>query len=106
MIASITIPDTGAWSHWYLDDGYIAGPLTFLDSCLPTLEARGLAIGLQLNRAKNALLLSTEKEPALSVLPGVPRFSPSQCLRILGSPVGDKAKCQEWISNNVLAPLQ
>ena len=95
MIASIVLPDIGAWTHWYLDDGYIAGPLPFLDSCLPTLEARGISIGLQLNRAKSALLLSTEEEPTASLLPGVPRFSPSQCLRVLGTPVGDPTKCQE-----------
>ena len=41
-----------SWSHWYLDDGALAGSVEALDAALRALEPQVEAVGLRLNRAK------------------------------------------------------
>ena len=44
--------------------------------------------------------------PAASMFPGVSCLGLSDCVCVLGAPVGDEARCQEWVEENVLAPLR
>ena len=78
------------WSHWYLDDGYIAGPLSALDAFLPQVEEAALKVGLRLNRAKSAVLLSDDGPVPECLVPGVPRVRSTECARVLGTPVGGR----------------
>ena len=94
------------WSQWYLDDGYLVGPRHLLHDLLPQLEAEAHKLGLQLNRGKCAVLVPAaglDLPPAF--LPGVPRVLGSDCLAVLGSPVGGEVKCSEWANENVGRPL-
>jgi hypothetical protein len=106
LIANITLPTSDAWTHWYLDDGYLAGPLAFLDTQLPILEAHARTIGLKLNRSKSTVLVTSEEELPEALLAGIPRITPSMCVRVLGSPVGDDIQCQQWIADHIIHPLK
>jgi hypothetical protein len=97
----------GVWSKWYLDDGYLAGPLMTLHHVLPDLENEAKLLGLSLNKAKCQLFVAGGThldEPRF--LPGIPRVPATSCLAILGAPVGPDEACQDWIQSNILDPLQ
>jgi hypothetical protein len=42
LITSLPLP-AGAWTHWYLDEGYLAGPHHVLSELLPMIEDKGLS---------------------------------------------------------------
>jgi hypothetical protein len=97
----------GVWSQWYLDDGYLAGPRALLHDMLPVLEAEAAKLGLELNRGKCAVLAPVvAADLPESMFPGIPRVSGSECLPVLGSPVGAAEPCKAWVDSSVLAPLQ
>ena len=69
------LPDT-VWSHWYLDDGYLAGPIHALHDTLPAIESAALSVGLHLNRKKSAIIQACTSNLPDSLLPRVPASSP------------------------------
>ena len=92
------------WSHWYLDDGYIAGPRVAVNNILQTVESQARSIGLVLNRSKCSLLIKDTLPDHL--FGGIPRITPAECMTVLGCPVGNQQACQTWVSANVLAPYK
>ena len=95
---------SSGWSHWYLDDGYIAGHRATLNDLLPRLEAASLSLGLQLNRKKCGLLIPGTLEMPDTFFLDIPRIPNTDCMGILGSPVGGPLACQQWVQDQVLAP--
>ena len=81
------------WTKWYLDDGYLGGPLPALDGLLPQIEQAAAQVGLSLNKSKCALLLASSHDSPLW-LPGIPRVPPTECMVVLGSPVGPLDACK------------
>ena len=96
----------GCWSQWYLDDGYLVGPGDVLHDLLPQLEAEAAKLGLALNRSKcNVLVPADGLSLPEDLLPGIPRVSGSDCLAVLGSPVGGTPSCSDWVDQHVGKPL-
>ena len=91
----------GVWSQWYLDDGHLAGPRALLNDMLPVLEAEAAKLGLVLNRSKCAVLAPVfAADLPETMFPGIPRVSGSECLPVLGSPVGASKPCKAWEGSN------
>ena len=97
---------SGGWSHWYLDDGYIAGPRTTVDAALNAVEVKAKTLGLALNRAKCGLLLRDSLPLPDSLFQGIPRITDDQSMTILGAPVGHPEACKRWIQTSVLDPYE
>ena len=91
-----------SWSHWYLDDGYLVGPLSALHSLLPLLRDKAALVGLRLNVAK-CQLLSPGPVPE-EILPDVPRTPAGGALRVLGAPIGALAASVDWVMSNTYLP--
>ena len=82
-----------SWSHWYLDDGALAGSVEALDAALRALEPQVEAVGLRLNRAKCKLWgpsgdLGSLGDDSPSALADIPWASWTAGVRVLDTPVG------------------
>ena len=94
------------WTHWYLDDGYIAGPRSTVNDLLPRLEHAAGLIGLSLNRQKSALILTHDLPMPTEFFQFIPRVGPEKCATILGSPIGPPEQCRQWVEDHVLTPYK
>ena len=97
---------SGGWSHWYLDDGYIAGPRTKVNAALDVIEADAKGLGLILNRGKCGLMVRDHMPLPNDIFRDIPRFADDECMAILGAPVGHPTGCKDWVDKNVLDPFR
>ena len=95
----------GCWTHWYLDDGCIAGPRSVVAALVPQLESVAAPLGLVLNRKKCQILELSDEGWDPAFLPDIPRLGHSGALSVLGSPVGSTSASVEVVSSSVLKPL-
>mmetsp|Transcript_2547 Transcript_2547/g.5878 ORF Transcript_2547/g.5878 Transcript_2547/m.5878 type:complete len:633 (+) Transcript_2547:396-2294(+) len=76
---------------FYLDDGTLAGTAAQLSQALEIIVSAAALIGLRVRIPKCALYTpSSEDEPPDDFLPAVPRKSPQDGLRLLGSLLGSE----------------
>ena len=105
-LAKLAHEKSKGWSHWYLDDGYLAGPRATLNDLLPLLEAKAKSIGLVLNRKKCGLMVRDTIPLPDHLFRDIPRINPDQAMAILGAPVGHPDACIAWVTTHVIEPFR
>ena len=83
------------FNAWYLDDGVVAGPSSFVLHVVRLLQDLGPTLGLHLNPPKCELFSQGD----LSLFPSEMNKSCTPNLTILGAPIGDVAFCSSLIAS-------
>ena len=81
-------------NRWYLDDGFVAGPLSILSAVMSFLKSAGPLVGLVLNESKCKLWLPSfisTNDPQLLALPCITGST------FLGVPIGPKPYIEEFL---------